>query len=221
MATITQALKKIAFNTTKPLVKLMSGGKKEPLKEEEIKRLPPGQFATDVFQTLHHESPSEMPTEKDIKNWKLVVDGEVEKPITLTLAQLKELPNVQLTSDFHCVTSWTRFDNNWRGVRVKDVLLLAKPKGKFVTQTAFSGHTTSTPIEELMDENVIIAWEQENAPLLPERGAPLRIILPKRYAYKGVKWLNRLTVTRTEELGFWEVRGYSQSADPWKNDRYS
>ena len=223
MATITQALKKVAFNTTKPLVKLMAGGTKVPLEQQEVNRLPPGQFATDTFQTLHHESSSEMPGEKDIKNWTITIDGEVEKPVMLTLSQVKALANVELDADFHCVTSWTRFDNKWKGVRVKDVLALAKPnKGaKFVTQTAFSKHTTSTPITDMLEDEALIVWEQEGKPLTREHGAPVRVILPKKYAYKGVKWLTRLTVTKEEHLGFWEVRGYSQTADPWKNDRYS
>jgi DMSO/TMAO reductase YedYZ molybdopterin-dependent catalytic subunit len=222
MATIGQALKKISFALNKPLVKLTSGGQ-VPLTENEAKRLPPGQFATERFSTLHHESPDELPKQRDIDNWKIIVDGEVEKPLSLTLVDLRKMAIADLTSDFHCVTSWSRFDNKWKGVRVRDVLALAQPKkaGKFVTQTAFSGHTTSTPIAELLDDDALIAWEQEGKPLALEHGAPLRIVLPKKYAYKGVKWLTRLTVTKDEELGFWEVRGYSQSADPWKNDRYS
>ena len=222
MATIGQALKKVSFALNKPLVKLMNGGQ-VPLTEEEGKRLPPGQFATDVFSTLHHESPDEIPKRWDIDNWRLVIDGEVENPLTLTVIDLRKLPNIALTSDFHCVTSWSRFDNKWKGVRIKDVLALAKPKksGKFVTQTAFSGHTTSTPMADIIDDNVIIAWEQEGKPLTTAHGAPLRIVLPKKYAYKGVKWLTKLTVTKEEDLGFWEVRGYSQTADPFKNDRYS
>jgi DMSO/TMAO reductase YedYZ molybdopterin-dependent catalytic subunit len=220
MATIGQAARKVAFALSKPLVKLTAGGQ-VPLSDEEGKRVPPGQFATDNFSTLHHESKSEMPTQWDIDNWKLTVDGNVEKKLSLSMTDLRRLPIVNLNSDFHCVTSWTRLDNKWKGVRVKDVLALAKPKGKFVTQTAFSGHTTSTPIDELLDDDVIIAWEQEGKPLTLEHGAPMRIVLPKKYAYKGVKWLNKLTVTDKEELGFWEVRGYSQTADPWQNDRYS
>lgn len=216
MASITQAMKKISFSLTKPLVKLVDG-KKIPLTENETKRLPPGQYATESFLTLHHET--SFPTAHDIANWKLVIDGEVKKPISMTLAELKKLPEADITSDFHCVTSWTRFDNKWKGVRVSDVLKLAHPTAKYVTQTAFGGHTTSTPIEDL--DEAYIVWEQEGKPLTLEHGAPIRVILPKKYAYKGVKWLNKLTVTKEEELGFWEVRGYSQTADPWKNDRYS
>ena len=220
MATITQALKKVSFALTKPIVKIV-GGKKVTISQDEAARVPPGQFATDRFSTLHHETASEMPTQWDIDNWTLTVDGDVEHPLQLTLAELKKLPNTTITSDFHCVTSWTRLDNQWRGVKVKDILALAMPKSGFVTQTAFSGHTTSTPINDLTDDHVLIAWEQEGKPLAPEHGAPLRIVLPKKYAYKGVKWLKKLTVTSREELGFWEVRGYSQTADPWQNDRYS
>jgi DMSO/TMAO reductase YedYZ molybdopterin-dependent catalytic subunit len=219
MATIGQAIKKVAFSLNKPLVKLMSGGKQVPLTEAEAKRLPPGQYATDNFLTLHREGKEEMPTEKDILSWKLIIDGAVEKPITLTLVELKKLPTLDITADFHCVTSWSRFDNKWKGARVKDILALAKPKGRFVTQTAFSGHTTSTPIDDL--ENAFVVWEQEGKPLTLEHGAPIRIVLPEKYAYKGVKWLTKLTVTEKEELGYWEKHGYSQKAGIWKNDRYS
>jgi DMSO/TMAO reductase YedYZ molybdopterin-dependent catalytic subunit len=90
-----------------------------------------------------------------------------------------------------------------------------------VTQTADSGHTTSTPIADVLGEDVLLAWEHDGEPLTLEHGAPLRVVMPKKYAYKGVKWLTRLTVTRKEELGFWEVRGYSQSAEPLSEDRYS
>jgi DMSO/TMAO reductase YedYZ molybdopterin-dependent catalytic subunit len=90
-----------------------------------------------------------------------------------------------------------------------------------LTQHAWSGHTTSTPLPVALADDAIIAWEQEGKPLTREHGWPIRVIIPTKYAYKGVKWLKRLTLTTDEELGFWEVRGYSQAADPWKNDRYS
>jgi DMSO/TMAO reductase YedYZ molybdopterin-dependent catalytic subunit len=144
--------------------------------------------------------------------------------VTLNIDDLKRLPNVTITADFHCVTSWTRcwtrFDNAWRGVGGSVALAKPKRSGRFVTQTAFSGHTTSTPISDLLGDDALIAWEHDGKELALEHGAPIRIVLPKKYAYKGVKWLIRLTVTKDEERGFWEECSYSQSADPWKEERH-
>ncbi len=222
MASIIQALKKVQFTATKPLVKLASG-ERLPLSAQEQERVPPGQFVTDRFPVLHRETKDEIPAAEAISAWTLTVDGEVNESITLSLDDLKKMPHTALVADMHCVTSWTRFDNRWHGVRVRDVLERAgvSEHAAFLTQTARSGHTTSTPLADMLADDALLAWQHDGKPLPLEHGGPLRVVLPRKYAYKGVKWVTRLTLTKKEDLGFWERHGYSQTADPWTNDRYS
>lgn len=199
-------------------------GKKKPNEFEEsnqkqINRLPPGQRITNGFPVLDL---GYQPIFFE-KKYRFEVTGLVENPISLTWEEFKKLPKIELTSDFHCVTRWSKFDVEWGGVLMKDLLALVKPKpeAQFVIQHGLDGYTTNTPIEALEAENVILAYELEGEPLPREHGGPLRMIIPQLYAWKGSKFLTKLEFIEEDELGFWETRGYSNTADPWKEERYS
>lgn len=162
--------------------------------------------------------------------WKLEVAGLVENPITLDWKQFLALPQVEDVSDFHCVTTWSRFDNHWKGVRFSTIAELAVPRDtvKHVLCTgydfmpgSFVPYTTNLPLARALDADVLLVHTWEGRPLPREHGGPVRMITPKLYAWKGAKWIRKIEFLAEDKKGFWEVRGYSNSAEPWFNDRYS
>jgi len=159
----------------------------------------------------------------DSKMWDLVVEGLVANPVRLNYDAFLRLPRVVRVSDFHCVTGWSRLDNTWEGVLFKTIADIVKPlpEAKYVTIVCEEGFTTSLPLAELLDDDVLLAYGFEGKSLEPVHGGPLRLVVPKKYAYKSAKWVRKLRFTKEQELGFWEKRGYSNTADPWKEERYS
>ncbi len=159
----------------------------------------------------------------DPKEWDLRVDGAVESPLHLSYGDLLALPSVEVLSPFHCVTGWSTFENHWVGVTIQELARRARMRdsAKFATFHCGDGYTTSHPIEILLDDDVLLAYRWDGQALPLEHGGPLRLMVPKRYAYKSAKWVRRVTFTEQEELGYWEVRGYSNTADPRTEDRYS
>jgi len=159
----------------------------------------------------------------DPKTWTLKVDGLVERPTTLTWEQFVALPTVSVTADFHCVTGWSTFDNDWEGVGFRAIVDLVRPRpgARSVVVTCGDGYTTNLPLEVLLDDDVLLADRHGGRPLTLEHGAPVRLVVPKKYAWKSAKWVRQITFLDRDEPGYWEVRGYSNTADPWKQDRYS
>jgi DMSO/TMAO reductase YedYZ molybdopterin-dependent catalytic subunit len=159
----------------------------------------------------------------DLKSWTLVVDGEVEKPLRLIWSDIQKLPKIESISDFHCVEGWSVLGCKWEGIRFKNIVELAKPKGnaKFVSFHCADGYTTSLSLEELLKDNVLLAYKLDGKFLEEGLGAPLRLVVPDKYGYKSAMWLIRIKFTSKKELGYWESRGYSDSADVWKNDRFA
>jgi DMSO/TMAO reductase YedYZ molybdopterin-dependent catalytic subunit len=197
-----------------------------PINRHGMPHLPVGQHEVKNWPVLDL---GELP-EVDLAQWRLDVAGRVENPQTLTWQQFMTLPQVDDVSDFHCVTTWSRFDNHWRGVRFQTIAELAVPKddAKFVLCTgydfmpgSFIPYTTNLPLERAVENDVLLAHTWEGKPLPPEHGGPLRMITPKLYAWKGTKWIRKIEFLADNTRGFWELRGYSNSAEPWFNDRYS
>jgi DMSO/TMAO reductase YedYZ molybdopterin-dependent catalytic subunit len=162
--------------------------------------------------------------------WRLEVTGHVENPFTLTWADLLALPQVDDVSDFHCVTTWSRYDNHWRGVRFRTLAELAVPKDDVVCVlcTGYDQlpgsripYSTNLPLARAVEDDVLLVHTWEGQPMPHEHGGPLRMITPKLYAWKGTKWIRRIEFLPRQQRGFWELRGYSDSAEPWFNDRYS
>jgi DMSO/TMAO reductase YedYZ molybdopterin-dependent catalytic subunit len=186
---------------------------------EKKERFPPNQRVTSKFPVLHVGN---IPT-FDPRTWDLVVEGLVENPLRLTYEKFLNLPKIVSASDFHCVTGWSKLDNKWEGVSFRTISDLVKPlkNAKYVTIVSEGNYTTSLPLEDLLDDDVLLAYRLDGKPLKPEHGRPLRLVVPKKYAYKSGKWLRKLRFTEKQELGYWEKRGYSNSADPWKEERYA
>jgi len=184
---------------------------------EDKPRLPPGQHVIDHLPTLHVGPVPPF----DRATWDLRVEGEVRNPRRFTYQEVRVLPCVTSMSDFHCVESWTRLDCAWEGVRFADLCDFVSPteRARFVTITCDGGYTTSLPLADMLDPDVLLAWGLDGEELDPEKGFPLRLVVPHKYAYKSAKWVRRITFTYDQELGYWEQRGYSNSADPWREER--
>jgi DMSO/TMAO reductase YedYZ molybdopterin-dependent catalytic subunit len=182
------------------------------------KKLPPGQRLIEDFPVLHYGDVPEV----NIEDWDFTVKGLVRNPLRLSFDEFMKLPSVELRADFHCVTGWTKFNLHWKGVLFKTIAELANPlpDARYVLIFAENNYTTNLPLDIAMDNDVIFAYEYEGKPLTPEHGYPLRLVVPKRYAYKSAKWVRGIEFLQKDRPGFWEVRGYSNSADPWKEERY-
>jgi DMSO/TMAO reductase YedYZ molybdopterin-dependent catalytic subunit len=182
-------------------------------------RLPPGQRLTAGFPVLDLGVQPEIP----LGEWKLTVNGLVARPVTLSWAEFNGLPQVEDVSDFHCVTTWSKYDCRWGGVAFTTLYeqVQPQPEAQFVYFTSFDGYSTNVPLAQCLDDDVLIATHFDGAPISREHGGPARVIIPKLYAWKGAKFVNGITFLAEDKLGFWELRGYSNSADPWKEERYA
>jgi DMSO/TMAO reductase YedYZ molybdopterin-dependent catalytic subunit len=193
---------------------------RKPL-EEKMKRegrLPPGQSLTLKWPVLHYAG---VPT-FDPEKWEFRTWGLVEVPLRLNWREFQKIPRTQVTADFHCVTRWSRFDNRWEGVSFRTLVERTRPKSEaqFVLAHAQEGFTTNVPLKDLLEANVLLALTHDGAPLSPEHGGPLRLVIPKLYAWKSAKWLNGLEFLSEEQAGFWEQNGYHLYGDPFKEQRF-
>jgi DMSO/TMAO reductase YedYZ molybdopterin-dependent catalytic subunit len=153
--------------------------------------------------------------------WRLVVDGAVEAPLSLSYGDLMALPQSEQEADFHCVTGWSVLDLRLRGVRFEVVAALARPRAEVthVMTYAKDGYSTNLPLEEALKPDVLLVHGVEEAPLSREHGGPVRVVVPQLWAWKGAKWLNRIEFLTHDRRGYWEIRGYSNTAHPWRDDR--
>jgi DMSO/TMAO reductase YedYZ molybdopterin-dependent catalytic subunit len=190
-----------------------------PLDVASTDRLPPGQKLTTGFPVLDLGVQPEI----SLADWKLSVNGLVDKPATISWEEFNQLPQVEDRSDFHCVTTWSKYDCRWTGVAFTTLYEMVQPKAeaKFVYFTGYDGYSTNVALASCLDDDVLIATGYEGSPLPREHGGPARVIIPKLYAWKGAKFVSGVTFLSEDKLGFWEVRGYSNTADPWKEERYS
>jgi DMSO/TMAO reductase YedYZ molybdopterin-dependent catalytic subunit len=189
-------------------------------------RLPVGQHEVPNWPVLDlGETP-----EVALDSWKLEVGGLVENPFTLTWREFLALPQAEDVSDFHCVTTWSRYDNHWSGVRFTTIAELAVPTedAHFVLCTGYDfmpgsyiPYTTNLPLARAVERDVLLVHAWQGKPLPREHGGPCRMITPKLYAWKGAKWIRKIEFLAEDQKGFWEVRGYSNTAEPWFNDRYA
>jgi DMSO/TMAO reductase YedYZ molybdopterin-dependent catalytic subunit len=181
-------------------------------------RLPPGQHAVEKILDMGGRQGT-----ATVADWSVRIHGEVERPTVLSYEELLTLDQVQLICDIHCVTGWTLLDSAWTGVLLGTIMDLVKPLRKegFIIFEAAEGYTSNVPLSDSQKENVIIAHSFFGEKLPPAHGAPVRVVIPDRYFYKSAKWLEAVTVSSRDQPGYWESRGYSNSADPWKEERYS
>ena len=197
-----------------------------PANRHGMPQLPIGQHEVKNWPVLDlGEQPDIQTTE-----WALEIGGLVDNPLRLTWDQFLALPQTDDISDFHCVTTWSRFNNRWRGVQFKTIAELAVPRedAHYVLCTSYDfmpgssiPYTTNVPLVRALDRDVLLVHTWEGQPLPREHGGPCRMITPKLYAWKGAKWIRKIEFFAEDRKGFWEIRGYSNSAEPWFNDRYA
>lgn len=190
----------------------------EELRKDGRPRVPPGQAAVEQIEDMGGR-----PGSPDPEDFRLKVHGEIKNPYTINFRELMEFEQVNVTCDIHCVTGWTLLDSSWRGVLLSSLLEKARPtpNAGFIVSEAAHGYTTSIPLTEAHKNNVLLAHTFSGSPLPGPHGAPVRAIVPDKYLYKSAKWIEGLKVVSLDEQGYWENLGYSNSADPWKEERYS
>ena len=182
-------------------------------------RLPPGQHLTQDWPVLDLGMQPTVPLDR----WTLQAFGAVEHPVTLDWPGLQALPQAGMVSDIHCVTTWSRYDNQWSGVPVRALLDLVQPRAEaqHVLLHSYDGYTTNLDLADFASPDAILAHSWSGKPLTEAHGAPLRLVLPHLYFWKSPKWLARIEFRTGDRQGYWETRGYHNRGDPWAEERYS
>jgi DMSO/TMAO reductase YedYZ molybdopterin-dependent catalytic subunit len=182
-------------------------------------RIPPGQSRTRKWPVLHYAHVPTVPLER----WRLTVFGLVERPLSFSWDEFQALPRVKVYADFHCVTRWSRLDNVWEGVSVREIIerVGVKPEAKFVVPHGYdSGWTTNLPLADFQAEDAPLADKHDGAPISPDHGGPCRLVVPQLYAWKSAKWLKALEFVAADRPGYWEQGGYHNHGDPWTEERF-
>ena len=182
-------------------------------------RVPPGQYVTEKFPVLHYGTVPRPTSRRGTSR-------STARSTTRSGSrgtEFKALPRKQVTTDIHCVTRWSKLDTHWEGVAIQTILELAqvRPSATHVVGHAEQGYTANVPLSVLDDDDVLLADTFDGEPLEPDHGYPLRLIVPKRYFWKGPKWIRGLEFLTHDMPGFWERYGYNNDADPWKEERFS
>ena len=184
----------------------------------ERQRLPPGQRLDSGWPVLHYDAIPRI----DMATWRFHVFGLVERQVELSWDEFKALPQTRVNSDIHCVTTWSKFDNDWEGVRFRDLVAAANPlpEARYVMFHSYGGYTTNVPLEELGGDDILLAHSHDGQPLTPEHGGPLRGMIPHLYFWKSAKWVRGIEFMADDRPGFWEQYGYHMHGDPWTEERY-
>ncbi len=183
------------------------------------RRVPPGQhLAKEKFPVLDLGVRPEIPP----GDWRLEISGLVRHPQAWDRDDFLALPRVETVSDFHCVTTWTVLDAGWDGVPFSALLerVAPLPEARFAFFTSYDGYTTNVPLAALEAENVLLADTLNGRPLPVKHGGPVRVVIPQLYAWKSAKFIKTIEFLAEDRPGYWEKRGYSDSADPWKEERF-
>lgn len=181
-------------------------------------RLPPGQRLVKDWPVL------DLGIQPDVAqdDWRLKIDGAVAAPATWDFATLLDQPAFEDISDIHCVTAWSRYDNRWTGVSTRHLLDAVQPlpATRHVILYGYDGYLTNVALEHFADADCLLAHSHDGVPLSREHGGPVRLIMPRYYLWKSAKWLKRIEFATADAPGFWEIRGYHNTGDPWSEQRY-
>lgn len=192
--------------------------RRNQLPPEIQERLPPNQRLARRWPVLTMGKTPDV----DLARWRFRIFGAVAREVTFTWEAFTALPQIDVRADMHCVTRWSKLDNVWRGVSVREVLRRVEytPDARYVMVHAYGGYTANLPLDALHDDDVLLAHSHNGEPLTPEHGYPLRLVVPKRYAWKSAKWVNGFELMAEDRPGFWERNGYHNDGDPWQEERY-
>lgn len=182
-------------------------------------RLPPGQHLVENWPVLDLGQQPDVSRER----WRLKIAGMVARPMTLDWAAFMALPQSTMRSDIHCVTTWSRYDNDWTGVATRDLLDAVEPRDEagFLMLHGYDGYTTNVPLADFAAADALLAHSWQGKPLTRDHGGPVRLIIPHLYFWKSAKWIGAIDVLGADQPGFWEVNGYHMRGDPWAEERYS
>ncbi len=185
----------------------------------EAERLPPGQHLVRDWPVLDLGKQPDIARER----WRLRIGGMVERPVDLDWTGFMALPQTTLRTDIHCVTTWSRYDNDWTGVATRDLIDLVAPRDEagFLMLHGYDGYTTNVPLADFASEHALIAHSWQGKPITREHGGPARLIIPHLYFWKSAKWIKGIDFLGADKAGFWEVNGYHMRGDPWAEERYS
>ena len=185
----------------------------------EHQRLPPGQHLTRDWPVLDLGIVPNVP----VHAWRLALFGAIENPVSWDWAAFAKLPQSKFVSDIHCVTTWSRYDNQWEGLSTRDLLGACRPRedARFVVLHSYDGYTTNLALEDFAADDALLAHSWSGAPLTAEHGGPVRLVVPHLYFWKSAKWVRRLQFIPTDAPGFWEELGYHMYGDPWREQRYA
>ena len=190
------------------------------LPPEERVRLPPGQYKEDGFPVLSAGPTPQVATQ----SWRFTLKDGPRPIASWSWEEFGQLPRTPLHRDIHCVTKWSKFDTDWEGVRIDDILAAAGLEGPptpYVLAHSYDGYTTNVPYADLAGDQAMIAFAYDGAPISADHGGPARLLVPHLYFWKSAKWVNALQFTTRDEPGFWELRGYHIYGDPWKEQRFT
>jgi DMSO/TMAO reductase YedYZ molybdopterin-dependent catalytic subunit len=179
-------------------------------------RVPPGQYVTDDFPVLSAGPTPHTPLEE----WDFKIVGEVDEPVRWSWDEFRALPSETVTKDIHCVTKWSKLDSVWDGVSLDTLLEGVETAAEYTTAFCDGGYTTNVPLADLTGGKAWVAYAFGGEPLAPEHGGPARLLVPHLYFWKSAKWVRGLSLTTSDEPGFWETNGYHIYGDPWKEQRY-
>jgi DMSO/TMAO reductase YedYZ molybdopterin-dependent catalytic subunit len=182
-------------------------------------RVPPGQVLTAKWPVLTYGRTPRF----DARTWTFRCFGLVEREMAWTWPEFLALPRVRVVSDIHCVTRWSKLDNEWEGVPIRAIIeqVQPRPEAAFVMQHADPDYTTNIGLADLIDGDVILALKHNGRDLEPDHGGPMRLVVPKLYFWKSAKWLRAFEFLDVNPPGFWEQNGYHMHGDPWKDERYA
>ncbi len=179
-------------------------------------RLPPGQYLTEGFPVL-----SAGPTPKVAKTeWEFTITNETGKVYRWSWDEFMALPQDDVSTDIHCVTSWSKLGTSWRGVKLDTLFESVDSDCEYTMAHSYGGYTTNVPFEDLLDGKAWVAHQFDGKALAPEHGGPARLLVPHLYFWKSAKWVRGLAMLRRDEPGFWEQNGYNMYGDPWREERY-
>ena len=186
--------------------------------QSETERLPPGQHLVRDWPVLDLGKQPVIARER----WRLKIGGMVARPVTLDWAAYMALPQTALRSDIHCVTTWSRHDNDWTGVLARDLLDLVQPREEagWLMLHGYDGYTTNVPLADFAVADALLAHSWQGKPLTRSHGGPVRLVIPHLYFWKSAKWLSGIDFLGRDKPGFWEVNGYHMRGDPWAEQRY-
>jgi len=191
----------------------------KPTPEGLADRIPPGQARTSKWPVLTYG----LTPRFDPRTWTFRCFGLVEEEVTWTWEEFLALPRTEVRCDIHCVTRWSRLDNRFEGVHIREIMkrVRLKPEAAYVMIHADPDYTTNLPVVDLVDDDVLLALKHDGDDLTPDHGGPLRLVVPKLYFWKSAKWLRAFEFLDVNPPGFWELNGYHMHADPWQEERYS